>query len=187
MRGHQSENLALMGTMRPLVKAQNDGSSDNSQEIPVSMDNMFPDENENQYVKSPRGENLGRNVNVRRSERIRNYPQRYNPVFEAVIEWKNNDVASILYMIQDRDFDSNVDTDDILSLLAEWDAEDCMDTPSMFHTREYYALKTQSHDTDTPTYMEALSGENLEEYFKAMDDEIQSLMGRDTWEMVSRK
>ena len=66
-------------------------------------------------------------------------------------------------MIQDRDFDSNVDTDDILSLLAEWDAEDYMDTPSTFHMRESYALKTQSHDPDTPTYMEALSGKNSEE------------------------
>ena len=83
-------------------------------------------------------------------------------------------------MIQDRDFYSNVDTDDILLLLAEWDAEDCMDTPSTFHMREFYALKTQSHDPDTPTYMEALSGENLEEYFKAMDDEIQSLTRRET-------
>ena len=73
-------------------------------------------------------------------------------------------------MIQDREFDSNVDTDDILQLLAEWDAEDCMDTPSMFHMRESYDIKTQSHDPDNPTYMEALSGENLEEYFKAMDD-----------------
>ena len=35
--------------------------------------------------------------------------------------------------------------------------------------------------------MEALSGENSEEYFKAMDDEIQSLMRRDTWEIVSRE
>ena len=76
MRGHQSENLALMGIMRPLVKAQNDGSSANSQEIPVSMDNMCPDGNENQYVTSPSGETLGRNVNVRRPERIRNSPQR---------------------------------------------------------------------------------------------------------------
>ena len=59
-----------MGTMRPLVKAQNDGSSANSQEIPVSMENMCPDGNENQYVTSPSGETLGRNVNVRRSECI---------------------------------------------------------------------------------------------------------------------
>ena len=34
--------------------------------------------------------------------------------------------------------------------------------------------------------MEVLSGETLEEYFKAMDDEIQSLTRRDTWEIVSR-
>ena len=53
--------------------------------------------------------------------------------------------------------------------------------------REDYVLKTQSHDPDTPTYMEALSGENLEEYFKAMNDEIQSLIRRYTWEIVSRK
>ena len=53
--------------------------------------------------------------------------------------------------------------------------------------REYYVLKTQSHDPDNPTYMEALSGKNLEEYFKAMDDEIQSLMRRDTRDIVLRK
>ena len=90
-------------------------------------------------------------------------------------------------MIQYRYFDSNVDTYDILPLLAEWDAEDCMDMPSTFHMRESYSLRTQSHDTDTPLYMEALSGKNVEEYFKAMDDEIQSLMIRDTWEIVSMK
>ena len=62
-------------------------------------------------------------------------------------------------MIQDRDHDSNIDTDNILSLQAEWDAE-----------RESYAIKTQIHDPDTPMYMEELSGENPEEYFKAMDN-----------------
>ena len=35
--------------------------------------------------------------------------------------------------------------------------------------------------------MESLSGENSEEYFKAMDDEIQSLTRRDTWEIVLRE
>ena len=53
--------------------------------------------------------------------------------------------------------------------------------------REDYALNTQSHDPDTPTYMEVISGENSEEYFKAMDDEIQNIMRRDTWDIVSRK
>ena len=105
------------------------------------MDNVCPDGNEKQYVTSPSGEALGKNVNVRRSERIRNSPQRYNPRFGAAREWKNDDVASIVYMIQDRDFDSNVDTDDILSLLDEWDTEYCMDTPSTFHMITFYALK----------------------------------------------
>ena len=115
-----------------------------------------------------------------RSERIIHSPQRYNPGFGAARECKNDAVASIVYMIQDKYFDSNIDTDDILSLLAEWDAEDCMDTPSTFHMRKSYALKNHNHDPDTTTYMEALSGENSEEYFKAMDDEILSLMRRYT-------
>ena len=90
-------------------------------------------------------------------------------------------------MIQYGNINRNVDTDDILSLLAEWDSEYCMDTPSTFHMIQYYVIKSQRHDTDTPTYMESLSVKNPEEYFKAMDDEIQSLMRRDTWEIVSSK
>ena len=90
-------------------------------------------------------------------------------------------------MIQYGDLNINVDTDDTLSLLADWDAGDCMDTPSTFHMRESYVLKTKSHDPGTPTYMEALSGKNSEEYFKAMDDEIKSIMRRDTWDIVSKK
>ena len=31
------------------------------------------------------------------------------------------------------------------------------------------------------------SNENTDEYFKAMDDEIQSLMRRDTWEIFQKK
>ena len=99
------------------------------------MENVYPYGTENQYVTSPSGEDLGRNVNVRRSERIRNSPRQYNPVFGTAREWKNDAVSSIVYIIQDRDFDGNVDTDEILSLLAEWDAEDCMDNPSEFHMR----------------------------------------------------
>ena len=151
------------------------------------MESMCSEGTEDQYVTYLIGEALGRNFHVRRSKQIINSSQRYNPGFGAAREWKNDAVASIVYMIQDRDINSNVDTDDILLLLAEWDAEDCMDTPSTFNMRESNVLKYQRHDPDTPTYMEALSGENPEEYFKAMDDEIKSLMRRDTWEIVPRK
>ena len=93
---------------------------------------------------------------MRRSKRIRNYPQRYNPGFGAAIELNNGAVASIVYMIQDMYLNINGDTDDIQLLLAEGYAEYFMDTPSKFHTREYYVLKSKIHDTDAPTYMEAL-------------------------------
>ena len=145
----------------PIVQAQNDGSSD-SQEISVSMENVRPEGTEDQYVTSPNGEALGRNFHVRRSERIRNSPQRYNPGFGAAVEWKNGAVVIILYLIQDSCINRNLDTDDILSLLAEWDAEYFMDTPSSFHMRESYVLKYQIHDPDTPTYTESLSIENVD-------------------------
>ena len=48
----------------PIVQAQSDGYSANSQEILVSMDNVCPEGTEDQYVTSPRGEDLGRNVHV---------------------------------------------------------------------------------------------------------------------------
>ena len=41
------------GDHAPISQAHNGGSSANSQEILVSMDNVCPDENENQYVTSP--------------------------------------------------------------------------------------------------------------------------------------
>ena len=66
-------------------------------------------------------------------------------------------------MIQYGDLNINVDTNDILTLLAEWGADNFMYTPSMFHLRESYVLKYQSHNPDTPTYMEALLGDNAEE------------------------
>ena len=99
------------------------------------MDNVRPEATEYQFVTSTCGESLRRNVHVRRSKRIRKYPQRYNPGFWAAREWNNDTVASIVYMTQDGDLNRNVYTDDILSLLAEWDAEDCMNTLSTFHMR----------------------------------------------------
>ena len=96
------------------------------------MDNVLPQGTEDQSITSAYRESLGRNVNVRRYERIRNFPQRYNPGFGAARKWKNDTVASIVYMIQYRDLNSNVDTGDILSLLAEWDAEDSMNKSSTF-------------------------------------------------------
>ena len=78
------------------------------------MENVRPEVTEDQYVTSPSEESLGRNVHVRRSKRIRKHPQRHDPGFGDVREWKNDNVSSIVYMIQYGDLDKNVDMDDIL-------------------------------------------------------------------------
>ena len=90
------------------------------------MDNVRPEGTEDQCVTCPSGEALGRNAHARHSKCIRNSPRRYNPGFGAAREWKNDAVASIFYMIQDGDFNNNIDTDDILSLLAHFNTEDFM-------------------------------------------------------------
>ena len=126
------------------------------------MDNVRPEGTEDQSVTSSIGTDLGRNVHVRHSKCIINSPQRYKPGFGAAREWNNDAVASIIYMIQYGDLNSNVNTYDILSLMYYWDAEDCVDTPSTFHMRALYVLNSQGHNTDTPTYIEALSGKNAE-------------------------
>ena len=66
------------GNHAPTGQAQNDVSSD-SKKNPVSMENVRPEGTKDQSITSPNGEALGRNVHVRRSKRIRNSPQRYNP------------------------------------------------------------------------------------------------------------
>ena len=49
------------------------------------MENVRPEDTEDQSVTYPSVEALGRNVHVRRYERIRNYPQRYDPGFGSAI------------------------------------------------------------------------------------------------------
>ena len=90
-------------------------------------------------------------------------------------------------MIKYGGLNRNIDTNDILSLLDEWYTEYFMNMTSTFHMREYFVIKSQRNNPNNLTYMVALSGENLEEYFKVMDDVIQSLMRRVTWDIVSRK
>ena len=74
----------------------------------------------------------------------------------------------------------NIDTYEILSVLTDWYETYFMDDPPKFHRREYFELKSQSQDLDTPTYIEVLSGEHAEEYYKAVYYEFKSLIIRDT-------
>ena len=78
------------------------------------MENVRPGGTEDQYVTYPSVENWEGNVHVRRSKRIINSSQRYHLGFGAAKEWKNDAIVSILYMIQGRYLNRNVDMDNIL-------------------------------------------------------------------------
>ena len=90
------------------------------------MVGVRPKDTGDQFVTFPSGEALGSNFHMRRSKRIRKSQQRYNPVFGDYREWNCDVVASVVYMIKYGYFNINVDTDETLSLLDEWDAEYCM-------------------------------------------------------------
>ena len=108
------------------------------------MENLRPEGIEYEYVTSPSEEDLVRNVYVRLSNPIRKSPQRYDPGFGAGKEWNIDAFSRSLYIICDGYCNINVDKDKVLPLLTELDA------PSTIHMREYYSLKYQSHDPDTP-------------------------------------
>ena len=78
------------------------------------MENVRPEETEDQSVTYPTAEFLGRNFHLRHSKCIRKSPQRYDPGIRSAKGWKNDNVASIVYMIQYGDLNSNEDTDNTL-------------------------------------------------------------------------
>jgi hypothetical protein len=50
-----------------------------------------------------------------------------------------------------------------------------------------YAAKHCSNDLDSPTFHQAINGENSEEYIKAMQIEVSTLVQQRTWKPVARK
>ena len=117
------------------------------------MENDRPEGTKYQYVTYTGGEALGKYVNLRGSNHNRKTPQRFDPGFEDSRKWNSYAVATLVYMIKSGDYDKNIDTDEILSLMAYWDAEDSMDAKSRFHNREFYVLRLKSHNPNTQTYM----------------------------------
>jgi hypothetical protein len=63
----------------------------------------------------------------------------------------------------------------------------CLDTGVVNITDpRVYAAKTPGHDADMPTFQQAMNGAEASEYIKAMQLEIQTLVGQHTWESVTR-
>ena len=63
-------------------------------------------------------------------------------------------------------YNRNVDMDIILSIMSECDAKYFMDVSTTIPIRKSYFIKSHIHDPATPTYLEALSGQHVDEYYK---------------------
>ena len=125
---------------------------------------------------------------VRRSARIKKKPAMYNPGnFEAAKDWVSDQSILIAsYLSENRSW-KEADWDEILGLLVELDQVKSFNKPPTTRITEAFALLSKKHyDPDTPNYWQAMSGENAEEYQKAMKEEIDSLVKRKTWSIVER-
>ena len=61
-------------------------------------------------------------VCMNRSNHNSKIPQKFYPIFWSLIEWKRDEVASLVHMIQYEGHDINIDMDDITYLISYWDA-----------------------------------------------------------------
>ena len=93
------------------------------------MDNVCPEGTQYQYISYTSGEVWGRNANLRYSECNRKHPQTFDPRFGYRIYQNSDATASLVYIIKYCIHDSNVYIYEILYLSADWDAENCTDTP----------------------------------------------------------
>ena len=131
------------------------------------MDNGCSEGTQERSVTSPKGEALGRDVHTRHSECNKEKPQRFDPGSGDAREWNNDTVAILVLIIQSRYYVSNIDIDEIISLLDDLGAKYCMYNPLIFHMRESYAIRSHIHDNDNPKFMEAnntISGDRVEGY-----------------------
>jgi len=123
----------------------------------------------------------------RRSGRERSAPERFVPDMGPASKWRSGHVANLAAALSSGNDWSLRSWDEINSLLTDmddpsWDSTPISMKPSLFVAKK----KRKVPDPDTPNYTEAMSGEDSESYWRAMNDEIKSLVKRDTWEAVSR-
>ena len=74
---------------------------------------------------------------------------------------------------------------DVWALLADKDVNDAFCHPKVFD--EYLAnAAAKNKDEDSPTYLEALTGPYEEQFREAMNEEIEGLVKRNTWDLVPK-
>ena len=121
---------------------------------------------------------------LRRSSRLRKPTTYFDPgIFGPASKWKSDSVASLAACIETVKLSSG-DLFELMTMLYDLDEDEPFVTPKASILNESYSYLAQGQDPDVPVYWDALTGDEAEEWFKAMDTEIQSLVECGTWDVV---
>ena len=76
---------------------------------------------------------------------------------------------------------------EIVALLADLDLENCFEHPTASYMSEAYTyLAKKGKDPNAPTYWDAMTDEEADFWYDAMDEEIDNLVKRRTWDIIRR-
>ena len=81
----------------------------------------------------------------------------------------------------------NPDLKEIVALLADLDLENCFEHLTVTYMSEAYThLAKKGKDPNAPTYWDAVTGEEHDFWYDAMDEEIDNLVKRMTWDVIKQ-
>ena len=75
--------------------------------------------------------------------------------------------------------------DDVWAMLADQDVNNAFSHPKVFDEYNTFAA-ARNKDEDSPTYLEALTGPHEKQFREAMNEEIERLVKRNTWDLVPK-
>ena len=117
---------------------------------------------------------------TRRSGRSTNPTKLFDPGTGSASQWRDNHIARMATIIQESSFQETT-KNKLYFALSSFDS----DISATRQTPLCYKTKKVS-DPDLPNYKEAMSGDYAQEFKHAMNQELESLVKRDTWSLVPR-
>ena len=147
----------------------------------TDIQDSFSPEGENPSSSIPEGET---SPALRRSSRTRSAPIKFTSDFGPASKWQGDQVQAMTAAMEGSCF-MDEDWSEIQAMLVGIDSDQSFLFPKTYQLSDM-VLAAIKHDPDTPSLMEALSGENAHQFKKAMTKEIEALKARKTWTIIHK-
>ena len=122
---------------------------------------------------------------LRRSKRTRKQTVHFKPDFGPASRWKDNNVAALASRLENEDRFKEEEFEELWNLIADQDVNDAFNHPKAFTEFNSFAAG-KNKDEDSPSYFKAMTGPYEEQFREAMNKEIEGLVKRKTWDLVSK-